>query len=58
MLVKAMNIDWDTDGESVDLPDEVTVEMDADADLSLEVADAVSDRYGFCVNSFTFEIVD
>lgn len=58
MLVKAMNIDWDTDGESVDLPAEVEIEMDADADLSVEVADAVSDRYVFCINSFSFELVE
>lgn len=59
MLVKAMNIDWDTDGiPNSSLPLETTVEMDEDADLEYEIADALSDRYGFCVNNFTFELVD
>jgi hypothetical protein len=58
MKVKVMNIDWDTDGESVDLPTEVVVDMDADLELSLEIANAVSDRYGFCINKCDFELVD
>ena len=51
------NIDWDTDGEEIkNLPNDVTLEMDYDdeygAALDEEVANELSDRYGFCVNSF------
>ena len=59
MMVKAMNIARDTDGiSSSSLRLETTVDMDEDADLEYEIADALSDRYGFCVNNFTFELVD
>jgi hypothetical protein len=58
MKVKASNIDWDTDGETLALPNEVMVDMDEDAEISIEIADAISDRYGFCINSLVFEIVD
>lgn len=30
MVAKVTGIDWDTDGEEVDLPDSVTVEVDDD----------------------------
>jgi hypothetical protein len=51
------NIDWDTDGEVIeDLPKDITFEMDYDddygAELDMDVADELSDRYGFCINSF------
>jgi len=59
MKVKCVitNIDWDTDGEKIkELPKDVTFEMDYDdeygAELDQEVADELSDRYGFCVNTF------
>lgn len=59
MKVKCVitNIDWDTDGEEIkELPKDVTFEMDYDVDygaeLDREVADELSYRYDFCVNSF------
>ena len=57
------NIDWDTDGEEIkDLPSDVTLEMDYDdeygAALDEEVANELSDRYGFCVNSFNVQYFD
>lgn len=50
-MVRLYNIDWDTDGEQVDLPTEVIVEK-MDDDL---YADYLSDRFGWCVNSFSIE---
>jgi len=46
MIVK---VNWDTDGELInDLPEQVEVpEMELD-----EIADWLSDNYGWCVNSF------
>ena len=52
------NIDWDIDGENKDelgLPDMVEVPVDMDKD---EIADMLSDYYGFCVNSFSIEAVE
>jgi hypothetical protein len=46
----ASDIDWDTDGEDVDgLPG--TVQLDPEVD-SENIADVLSDKYGFCVNGF------
>lgn len=57
MKVKALvsRIDWDTDGEVIDsLPKDVTLNLDVDErdNLDDEVANKLSDDYGFCVNSF------
>ena len=52
---KATNINWDTDEEDIDLPSEVEFEMEDDEDPSLNGADAISDKIGWCVNSFSFE---
>ena len=47
----ATEIDWDTDGEEIDwLPKQCVVPPDLDDD---EVADWLSDRFGFCVNGFS-----
>lgn len=47
------NIDWDTDDEEVDdLPSEVTLDL---RDPSVDIADALSDEYGFCVKSYFVE---
>jgi hypothetical protein len=49
-------IDWDTDGEEIEgLPANVTLELEDLDGLGVsdeDVADELSDRYGFCVNSF------
>lgn len=57
MIVKMSSIDWDTDGRKVKhLPKEVTIEVDDDCDIECEGADILSDKFGFCVNKFSFEI--
>jgi hypothetical protein len=57
------NIGWDTDGEEIkELPKEVTFEMDYDydygAELDQDAADELSDRYGFCINTFSSTYYD
>ena len=47
--VRLFNIDWDTDGETVSLPTDVTVEVDEDFDAEEEAADLLTDKYGWCV---------
>jgi hypothetical protein len=62
------SIEWDTDGENPDLPDEVVVTADdTGIDVpedgsekhvwSIELADYLSDKHGWCVRSFGFEVV-
>lgn len=50
--MKITNIEWDADREDVQLPNEVEVERDMDAD---EIADYLSDTYGYCVFGFGIE---
>jgi hypothetical protein len=51
------NISWDTDGERVKLPKKEVVEVESDVDISLEGADILSDKYGWCVNGFKIKRV-
>lgn len=55
MKVRFYNIVWDTDGESVSLPTEVTLEVEADINVEYDGADVLSDKYGYCVHSFDYE---
>ena len=60
---RIMNIDWDTDGEEVDLPKELVIEMSQEYVLAYDdfdeaVSELLSDNYGWCVNDFCFEELD
>lgn len=57
MKVRFFNIVWDTDGEAVELPVEVEMQCDPDLDVAEDGADVLSDTYGWCVESFEFEIL-
>lgn len=49
----AVNIKWDTDGEDIEyLPERVSIPLFMDDD---EIADYLSDKYGFCVFRFDIE---
>jgi hypothetical protein len=50
----AYDIQWDTDGEEVDLPDQLTVEA-ADED---ELADEISNITGFCHYGFKIKMLE
>lgn len=51
--MKVTDIIWDTDGEDIDnLPEEVNIPDDIDED---DIADYLSDEYGWCVESFNIE---
>lgn len=69
--IKCYNIDWDTDDEEVDdLPESVLLTLEDEDDIedyhescdnvdaSDFIADMLSDKYGFCVNKFNFDIVE
>lgn len=63
MIIGFSNIVWDTDGEDtegLDLPETTTLKSDSfedETDVENQGADLLSDTYGFCVISFTFEII-
>ena len=52
--MKAMNIEWDTDGEYIDLPNEIDIPEDLDFkdDIEETVSDYLSDTTGFCHKGF------
>ena len=50
-----INIKWDTDGEEVNLPERVEIPFNISFD---EIADMLSDEYGFCVFGFDIEQVE
>ena len=64
MKVKVTNIVYDTDIDddssqfvlNSDLPSEMIVEVDGIIDVESEIADAISDRTGWCVQGFNYEI--
>lgn len=59
MKIRTTKIDWDTDGEAVDLPQAVTLIIpDEDMENPTAVADALSNNFGWCVNSVEYEAVE
>jgi len=53
--MKVSNIKWETDGEIVELPTEVEVDDNLSDD---EIADYLSDTYGWLVNAFSLPTDD
>ena len=54
--MKAINILWDTDGEKVNLPNEIEIPDWVDKENDDGVSDYLSDETGFC--HFGYELVD
>jgi hypothetical protein len=56
--IQVRNIEWDTDGEEIDdLPKELYLswnEFDNDFDFDEDLADWLSDEYGFCVVEYSW----
>lgn len=48
-MKRIISIEWDTDGEPADLPTAVSVPDEIDSE---DIADYLSDAYGFCVFSY------
>jgi hypothetical protein len=53
MKIKTTNINWDTDGHKVDLPQQVVLEVDNED----EIADKLSDQYDWCIHGLAYEII-
>jgi hypothetical protein len=43
--------------EATDLPSKLVLDVDKDIDIDQEGADILSDKMGFCVESFNFKIL-
>jgi hypothetical protein len=55
---RVTEIDWDTDGEFFDhLPTERTIMLYEGQDED-DIADILSDHYGWCINSFNSEQIE
>ena len=60
------DIKWDTDGEKVELPKEVHIEINKDNEYLLddiddyadEVCDYLSDNYGYCIEGFCTDVIE
>lgn len=58
MIYRVFNIDWDVEDGVDDLPNEIEIEIDYDCDcLDYEIADAITDEYGWCCFGFEYEKV-
>lgn len=53
MKVRVFNIEYDTDNEFVDLPQELYLEVENEDDI----CDIVSDETGFCVFTLQYEFI-
>ena len=61
MLIKAFNIDWETDGENVELPSEAFFVVDKDTtvpEIEEDLTTWLSDEYNYLVNCCEYEIVE
>ena len=60
-VIKVCEIEWQTDGEEVDLPDNVTIdiaeldafELEGEEQINEAICDHLSDTYGYLVEGFT-----
>ncbi len=65
MKVKVTNIVYDIDIDddssqfvlNSDLPSEMIVEVDGIIDVESEIADSISDKTGWCVEGYNYEIL-
>ena len=55
---RMFDIEWDTDGKKVDLPSEVFISDEEEVLYSDDLVDELSDKYGFCVNSSSYEEIE
>jgi len=64
MKVKVTDIVYDTESDDVvydatelGLPSEMIVEVDGIIDVESEIADSISDKTGWCVEGYNYEIL-
>ena len=60
MKVKVTDIVYDTDGivsTEMNLPTEMILIVDSRLDVESEIANAISDKTGWCVEGYNYEII-
>ena len=60
MKVKVTDIVYDTDGivsTEMNLPSEMILIVDGSLDVESEIADIISDKTGWCVEGYNYEIL-
>lgn len=62
MKVKVTEIVYDTESDGIvhtdlDLPTEMTLTIDNSNDVETLISDAISDKTGWCVEGFNYEIL-
>jgi hypothetical protein len=60
MKVKVTDIVYDTDGivsTEMNLPSEMILIVDSNLDVESEIANAISDKTGWCVEGYNYEIL-
>jgi len=58
LKIHITNIVWDAD-DSLELPNTETLEVPDDTNLEdTDLADVLSDKYGYCVESLTFDVLE
>lgn len=56
MKVKITGIKWDTDGEKVDLPTKVEVNLDEIyPNMADDISEWLTDHFGFCHEGFSYD---
>lgn len=53
--MKAINIDWETDGNDINLPTKVELPNNIEEDDFDSINDYLSDTYGYLVNTYSIE---
>ena len=58
--VHVYDINWETDGEDIDLPKEVDLEIEHDQDLDIEeeIPEELSKEFGWLVNYYSYDLDD
>ena len=57
--VRVTDIDWDVDHEEelCDLPIDLEFDFPSDSNLEEDLADAISDAYGFSIKTLNYEVL-
>ena len=59
-MFKISNIQWDTDGETVNLPSELEADLEGEVTYNFDevLSDWLSDNFGWCHNGFDYEVIN
>ena len=55
--VECSDIEWDTDGENIDLPKTVRIMLESSENVGSDVVDRLSDTYGWCIKSLKYKVL-